>query len=274
MHWKIISVWESSHSIQGTANTLHTTRKAVRHAIHALNAAGSIVKRKSAGRPRALSGTTAQQAAAMLLSGEYSSADLVTHKLHSKGLTAKVVHKTTLIRAATSSAKASGNPIHASRGHPRKQLSKANQNARLAFCQINLRRDWKRVMLTDRKKFLFKHPGTQVRQVWWLLKGKRPEAITVNDPMGVNVYVGITPHGATTSHAISGTSKHTSYTNKAGVSSKNITDARGCHTFSSFKNAVMDECRAVPKNMLRNLYASMPTRPQKVIDLNGGKIDS
>jgi L-lactate utilization protein LutC len=106
MHWEIISVWESSHSIQGTANTLHTTRKAVRHAIHALNAAGSIVKRKSAGRPRALSGT-AQQAAAMLLSGEYSSADQVAHKLHSKGLTAKVVHKTTLIRAATSSAKAS-----------------------------------------------------------------------------------------------------------------------------------------------------------------------
>jgi hypothetical protein len=81
-------------------------------------------------------------------------------------------------------------------------------------------------MFTDRKKFLFKHPGAQVRQVWWLLKGKRPEAITVNHPMGVNVYVGITPHGATTSHIITGTSKHTtSYTNKAGVSSKNITSA-------------------------------------------------
>jgi hypothetical protein len=36
---------------------------------------------------------------------------------------------------------------------------------------------------------------------------------------------------------------------------------------------VLDECATIPKDMLRNLYASMHTRLQKVIDLNGGKID-
>jgi hypothetical protein len=51
-------------------------------------------------------------------------------------------------------------------------------------------------------------------------------------------------------------------------------DAQGRHDFNSFRKAVLDECAAIPNDMLRNLYASMlHTRLQEVIDLNGGKID-
>lgn len=46
---------------------------------------------------------------------------------------------------------------------------------------------------------------------------------------------------------------------------------KGCTTFEEFKAEVKAQFKAVPRHMLSNLYASMPKRIQKVIDLQGGK---
>lgn len=48
-------------------------------------------------------------------------------------------------------------------------------------------------------------------------------------------------------------------------------DAVGCKTFDDFKQAALHELKHVPASMLNNLYASMPKRMAKVIELDGGK---
>jgi hypothetical protein len=227
--------------------------------------------------------------------------------------------------------------------------------ARVRFAKDNLRRDWQSVMFTDRKKFDFKYPGAKVARVRWLRKGEQHDAPAVNHAMVVNVYAGITVHGVTKCHVVTGTSKrNTSYHNKKGGVAKNITaeeyrdvvkhtllpegerlmsgqgrragvmqqdndpthkaalqvmgqwnnahrvkvsllpnwppnspdlnlienvwsyvqakvDARGCRDFDSFKAAVMEEWEAVPRSVLASLFASMPKRLEKVIDLGGQK---
>ena len=44
----------------------------------------------------------------------------------------------------------------------------AKRAKRLAFANANLRRNWKLVLSTDRKKFLFKYPGDKVVSGKWL----------------------------------------------------------------------------------------------------------
>lgn len=81
-------------------------------------------------------------------------------------------------------------------------------------------------MFTDRKKFLFKHPGVGVKVVQWVKRGSKPRAYSVSNPMSVNVYAGITKYGVTKSHVVAGTSKHKShYKNLKGQVSRNITAA-------------------------------------------------
>jgi hypothetical protein len=81
-------------------------------------------------------------------------------------------------------------------------------------------------MITDRKKFLFSFPGTSVKRVQWLKKVEQRQAYRPNNPMVVNMYAGITKHGVTKAHLVTGTSKlKTIYKNKKGQPSRNITSA-------------------------------------------------
>ena len=58
----------------------------------------------------------------------------------------------------------------------------------------------------------------------WVRKGKKSEAPTVNHPMTLNVYTGITKYGVTACHVVAGTSKQTSrFKNRKGVAAHNIT---------------------------------------------------
>ena len=85
-------------------------------------------------------------------------------------------------------------------------------------------------MFTDREKFLFRYPGTSVSQAKWVQKGQRHEAHTVNHPMAVNMYAGITMYGVTKLHIVAGTSKLAStFHNQKGVKAKNITTADYTH---------------------------------------------
>jgi hypothetical protein len=47
----------------------------------------------------------------------------------------------------------------------------------------------------------------------------------------------------------------------------------GCQTFEEFRQAVLDQLAAVPKQMLRNLVSSMQERLAKVIELEGDRIN-
>ena len=48
-------------------------------------------------------------------------------------------------------------------------------------------------------------------------------------------------------------------------------NARGCKTFAQYQDAVLSELKAVPKQMLRNLCDSMPTRLADCLKAKGGK---
>jgi hypothetical protein len=48
-------------------------------------------------------------------------------------------------------------------------------------------------------------------------------------------------------------------------------NARGCKTFKEFQQAVLNEFKAVPKQMLTNLYSSMANRLAQCIETDGGK---
>ena len=194
-------------SISAVARAHNTTRKAVRHAYCTLTATGGVAKRKSPGRPPVLSAAAATAAVTMLTSGDYDGAEHVARTLHTLGQITRVVHKTTVIRGARRAAKRAGTPIHAHRGAPRKALTQANKDARIAFAQANQSRCWQRVLFTDRKRFLFRYPGAKVTRVGWVHKGQRREARKVNHPDGVNVYAGMTAQGVTACHFVTGTSK-------------------------------------------------------------------
>jgi hypothetical protein len=177
----------------------------------------------SSGRKRALEGGAAKRALELLLE-QGAGADGVARKLVALGMTSKKVHKSTLIRAVKSEAVSQGTPIRAVRGRPAKQLTQATKMKRLAFARENKSRPWANVMFTDRKKFLFCHPGAKVKPVAWVLKGSTSQAYTVNHPQVVNLYAGLTKHGMTKCHIVAGSSKHkTQHKNKKGEKAKNIT---------------------------------------------------
>jgi hypothetical protein len=50
-------------------------------------------------------------------------------------------------------------------------------------------------------------------------------------------------------------------------------NARACHNFEEFQQVVLDEFKALPKNVLTNLYSSMSGRMEKCIAAGGDKIN-
>ena len=170
----------------------------------------------------------AHKAMKMLLSGEYSGAKEVARVLHARGLTSKAVplSSSTIVRHAKAIAKSLGKPIAAVQGAPKKALSASTKLQRLAFSTSNIRRTWRNVMFTDRKKFVFTYPGACINKVSWVLKGQQRVANKSNHALCVNLYAGVTAFGMTKPHIVAGTSKSTtSFTNKKGQQAKNITSA-------------------------------------------------
>lgn len=185
---------------------------------------GSLDARRPPGRRPALSIAAATKAVELMLSGNFDNCRQVAVELTKQGLTDTVVHPTTLARHAKACAKAMGTPIRAHRGKPEKALTEKNKSQRVAFAKANKDTSWGHVMITDRKKFLFRYPGSVVKRVEWLKRGQRRVASRPNNPQVVNMYAGITIHGVTRPHLVTGTSKLTTdYKNKKGQASRNIT---------------------------------------------------
>ena len=223
--WAIVHEWNrSGRNAAATARQLHLSLKTVQHWTAVYEATGGVEPLPKSGRKPVLTGAAAARAHALLLDPMQRSSKMVAMQLQQEGVTSSLLDKKTVIRAAQRIAMDMGHPIVARRGHPRKQLTEVNKQQRVDFCHTNSGLDWSAVMVTDRKRFLFHHPGSMVKQVRWLEKGQRWEAPKCNHPMGVNVYGGLTSYGVTSLHEVTGTSTlSTSFTTKAGKKSKGIT---------------------------------------------------
>jgi transposase len=98
--------------------------------------------------------------------------------------------------------------------------------ARLRFCELNLNRDWKNVMFSDRCKFFHYYPGCCIYKSAWRVVGEACTEYKVNRAATFNVYGGITKHGTTRFHVVAGTTNYNpvkKYCNKKGAPAKNIT---------------------------------------------------
>jgi transposase len=223
--WCSISTWkEEGQNLSATAHRLGKRLRDVTHWVRTYEATGGVEPAAKSGRKRVLGDDAAVRAHELLLHEDNDGASMVAQQLQREGLTPVVRGKQTVIRAAKRMGNKLGRPLVARRGRPRKQLTTANKQQRVDFCQANLQRDWSNVLITDRKRFNWCYPGAKVKQVQWLERGQQREAKKINHPEGVNVYAGLTVYGVTKLHEVTGTSKmQTSFTTQRGNKSKNIT---------------------------------------------------
>jgi transposase len=225
---ELVLAYQKCKNVTKVATDFKVDPKTVRRWVKRYNSIGSVLNAKGAGRKLLLGDDAAAAAVDLLLSGDFANLTEVAEELHKRGLTPgdKPANRTTVSRRAKARAAADQQPIEAFTGKPVKQLSDQNKQDRVNFCTINRRRIWGNVMFSDRKKFLFKYPGARVSPVRWVRKGTKPKATTVNKPLAVNMYGGITKFGVTKAHLVAGTSRmHPAFKNKKGQDAKNITAA-------------------------------------------------
>ena len=221
-----LMAYAKSKNYRSAARACNVDPRTVKNWVSRFEETGTLVARVGSGRPPKLTTEAARKAVKLLLSNNFDNCHKVAEELHRLGHTETVVCATTLSRRAKAQAAADGAPILPKTGKPGKALSADTMNKRVSFCQANKTRNWAPVMITDRKKFYFKYPGTSVKRAQWVRKGERREAFRPNNPMAVNLYAGITKYGVTKAHLVTGTSNlKTNYKNKKGQASRNITSA-------------------------------------------------
>ena len=143
----------------------------------------------------------------LLTAREQSSAEDVAQVLHNKGSAPTRVHKTTLIRHAKEETSKQDESIRAVKGQPAEELSDPTIEKRMQYAQSNRGRSWGHVMFTDRKRFLWRHPGAKVNMTVWRKRGSKYTARRASHPKGFNVYAGLTRFGMTKAHPVTGTYK-------------------------------------------------------------------
>lgn len=240
--WQIIDAYEKHQNCIKVASMLNLNVKTVRLWVGRHAQTGGVMDAPRCGRPVALNNEVAAEAKGLLLSGKFAGAHDVAGELFRRGTTVgtKPVSKATLIRSAKVAALAAGEPIRFVRKRPTKQLSADTIKKRLAFCLANRGTVWKRVMFTDRKKFLFIYPGQVVHPGQWVKEGEQRTAPKVNHPDAVNVYAGITVFGTTKVHFVAGTkgmdAQFAEFKNKKGQPPRNITSLQ-------YKRVVDEFCK-------------------------------
>jgi hypothetical protein len=229
--WDIINTMQRTNSIAKTSRTIGCSEKAVKRwwSRHKQQKQFSVRRAKGAGPKPTMSEAAAKRALELLADCETHGATDVAKKLKAEGLCERVVHKTTVIRAARQVAVKFGKSLKVKRGKPKKGLTQNTKQKRLKFAKANKRRGWKNVMFTDRSKFHLSYPGSKVKAVRWVVGDGSDDdgeegVYQPSHPQCLNVYAGITKYGMTTVHVVAGSSKHkTTHTNKKGQLAKNIT---------------------------------------------------
>lgn len=224
VRYDLLRFYEATSSIHKAAALAGVSYGAARRWITRHGSTGGVKEQPKTGPKRALGKAASDKAHDLLLNNTLSGATAVGHELHRLGLASRPVHGNTVIRAVKATAASRGYRICVHRGKPAKALSAPTMAKRLAFAEAHKKYNWKNVVFSDRKKFLFWYPGTKVNQVSWCIEGTRPEAMVSAHPQAFNVYAALTPKGMTAVHVVAGTSKHTTtHTTKLGKPARNIT---------------------------------------------------
>lgn len=193
--WQVVLSYKETKDMSTAAKAAGISRGAARTWVQRWIKTGGVAEKPKTGRKKALTGQAAGEAFSLLVSSDMAGAAGVAAALHTKGITPKQLHKTTVIRAAKGAAKSQGVRLWMHRGRPARALTGPTMQKRLAFAIANKKRDWAHVLFTDRKKFLFHYPGQKVNAQGWCVGGKRRVAHSPNRPDAFNVYAGISRHG-------------------------------------------------------------------------------
>jgi molybdenum-dependent DNA-binding transcriptional regulator ModE len=222
--WALVFEYRRTGSAHAAAKAAKVSWRVAKHWVDTFEATGRVNDRPRSGRKPIVSAGAAHDALKMLLSQDYAGCKEVAQECCTQGLTSSLVHSTTILRAAKKAAKTEGRLIKNQRGQPRKQLTQPTRLKRLAFARAHKGMSFLNVMFTDRKRFMFAHPGSPNQQCTWLEGDATREATTVNHPQSLNVYAGLTCFGITSLHLVSGTSgMKTPFKTKKGAPASNIT---------------------------------------------------
>jgi len=222
--WSIIHAFTELGSVRAAAERGGVCSRTASKWIKRWQTTNSVKDLPRTGRPTMMSEEASNCALQLLIGGDATCTDQAAVMLASQGLTPRKVSGSTVSRGVRKAAKRQGKKVRVVRGAPRKALTQATINKRLAFCQANKRTNWRHVLFTDRKKFLFKYPGSKVAAVRWEEQGQTSGVFTPNHPQVLNVYAGISYYGVTKCHVVAGSSNYkTRFTNKKGAMAKNIT---------------------------------------------------
>ena len=230
----LLNTYNACKSISKTAAQCGVCRATARHCISRWNKEHTLDNKPSTGRKPILSDTAASHASDLLDEGQQGGARQVAKQLVAEGLASKLVHKSTVIRAARKAAAREGCKMVVSKQRPPKELTRATKLKRLQFAQRNNKTSWGQVMFTDRKRFYLRYPGSCVQPCRWHKIGpNRPTRhgfYQPNKPLCHNVYGGITKFGVTKLCEVAGSSKYKStFKNKKGEQARNICTAQYKH---------------------------------------------
>lgn len=228
--WQIVHLCQQGLTMSNVAERVGCTRNSVYKWWGRYVATQATSTARKSGRKRTFNDVAEDTALEMLTAPDSDGANQVTQRLRVEGCIPVTVHRHTTVRAARRAAERAGVRLWCQQGKPPKAMTASTKRQRLAFATRHLHRDWPRVMFTDRKKFLFRYPGSKVRHVRWLAGAANSNNSGVNQPnhpQCLNVYAGITKYGVTAVHVVAGSSKYTTHhTNKQGKAAKNITTSQ------------------------------------------------
>jgi len=217
---------KQGRSVRSIASEIGCSTATVQRWIGLSGQGRGVVRKPRVVRRRLLDDAAAQKAVQLLTSDEVGGARFAAAQLFTEGHVSRAPSRQTVVRAAKHAARKAHDPLEFCRSVPKKGLTEATKKKRVAYCRANAKRNWSRVMFTDRCKFHFRFPGSKVRQGRWVKQSQKAgeRVFTPSHAQCYNVYGGITVHGTTKLIPVAGTDGQTTrYHNQKGERAKNIT---------------------------------------------------
>lgn len=227
--WQIVHEMERCGNATRVAKHVGCSEEAVRRWWRVHSATGDVQPRKSSGRKPLLGPDARDATLKLLVENKIGGSSSVAKHLKAEGITSKLLDRKTIARAAWKAAAERGIKLTVERRKPKPGMTESTRLKRLHFAGVNKRRDWNRVMFTDRSKFHFSYPGSKVHPCRWKEKGSTGVQGTVyqpTHPQVLNIYAGITKYGVSRFHIVAGSSKYKSeHLTKRGTQARNITQS-------------------------------------------------